>query len=138
MDKLLTTYNVPEDKHMLLFTYLRLAASFSNYDKRLKCVQARLQSLSVLIYSNQLTENIQSLLYSGLLEELVEVLEMPDSRLMEIKASALKSLTSIIHLDRNPNFPKVRMPSVLKVPSVLIKIHSTVKYKTNPYETFYS
>ena len=130
---------------MLLFTYLRLAASFSNYDKRLKCVQARLQSLSVLIYSNQLTENIQSLLYSGLLEELVEVLEMPDSRLMEIKASALKSLTSIIHLDRNPNFPKVRMQSVLKVPSVLIKItvnpimlHSTVKYKTNPYETFYS
>ena len=102
---------------MLLFTYLRLAASFSNYDKRLKCVQARLQSLSVLIYSNQLTENIQSLLYSGLLEELVEVLEMPDSRLMEIKASALKSLTSIIHLDRNPNFPKVRMQSVLKLPS---------------------
>ena len=139
MDKLLTTYNVPEDKHMLLFTYLRLAASFSNYDKRLKCVQARLQSLSVLIYSNQLTENIQSLLYSGLLEELVEVLEMPDSRLMEIKASALKSLTSIIHLDRNPNFPKVRMQSVLKVPSVLIKmLHSTAKYKTNPYETFYS
>ena len=108
MDKLLGTYNVPEDKHMLLFTYLRLAASFSNYDKRLKCVQARLQSLSVLIYSNQLTENIQSLLYSGLLEELVEVLEMPDHRVMEIKASALKSLTSIIHLDRNPNFPKVR------------------------------
>ena len=108
MDRLLASYNVPEDKHMLLFTYLRLAESFSNYDKRLKCVQARLQSLSVLIYSNQLTENIQSLLYSGLLEELVEVLEMPDSRLMEIKASALKSLTSIIHLDRNPNFPKVR------------------------------
>ena len=107
MDKLLAAYNVPEDKHMLLFTYLRLAASFSNYDKRLKCVQARLQSLSVLIYSNQLTENIQSLLYSGLLEELVEVLEMPDSKLMEIKASALKSLTSIIHLDRNPNFPKL-------------------------------
>ena len=111
MDKLLATYNVPEDKHMLLFTYLRLAASFSNYDKRLKCVQARLQSLSVLIYSNQLTENIQSLLYSGLLEELVEVLEMPDSRLMEIKASALKSLTSIIHLDgprsSTTNFPKV-------------------------------
>ena len=115
MDKLLATYNVPEDKHMLLFTYLRLAASFSNYDKRLKCVQARLQSLSVLIYSNQLTENIQSLLYSGLLEELVEVLEMPDSRLMEIKASALKSLTSIIHLDgprsSTTNFPKVKSMS---------------------------
>ena len=25
----------------------------------------------------------------------------------EIKASALKALTSIIHLDRNPNFPKL-------------------------------
>ena len=61
---------------MQLFTYLRLAASFSNYSKRLKCVQARLQALSVLIYSNQLTENVQSLLYSGLLEELVEVLEI--------------------------------------------------------------
>ena len=78
MDRLLATYNVPEEKHMLLFTYLRLAESFSNYDKRLKCVQARLQSLSVLIYSNQLTENIQSLLYSGLLEELVEVFKIFD------------------------------------------------------------
>ena len=76
MERLLSTYSVPEEKQMQLFTYLRLAASFSNYSKRLKCVQARLQALSVLIYSNQLTENVQSLLYSGLLEELVEVLEI--------------------------------------------------------------
>ena len=46
-------------------------------------------------------------MYSGLLEELVEVLEMSGGRLMEIKAAALKALTSIIHLDRNPNFPKL-------------------------------
>ena len=98
---------VPEEKQMQLFTYLRLASSFSNYSKRLKCVQARLQALSVLIYSNTLTENVQSLLYSGLLEELVEVLEMDGEHLMEIKASALKALTSIIHLDRNPNYPKL-------------------------------
>ena len=97
MAKLLDEHQVPEDKRMLLFTYLRLAASFSDYSKRLKCVQARLQSLSVLIYSNQLTDNVQSLLYSGLLEELVEVLEMSGDRLMEIKAAALKALTSIIH-----------------------------------------
>ena len=57
--------------------------------------------------SNQLTDNVQSLLYNGLLEELVEVLEMNGGRLMEIKAAALKALTSIIHLDRNPNFPKL-------------------------------
>ncbi len=50
---------------------------------------------------------IQGLLYSGLLEELVELLEMKGDHLMEIKAAALKSLTSIIHLDRNPNFPKL-------------------------------
>ena len=60
-----------------------------------------------MIYSNQLTDSIQSLLYSGLLEELVDVLEMRGDHLMEIKAAALKSLTSIIHLDRNPNFPKL-------------------------------
>ena len=54
----------------------------------------------MLIYSNQLTDSIQSLLYSGLLEELVDVLEMKGEHLMEIKAAALKSLTSIIHLDR--------------------------------------
>ena len=95
MERLLSTYSVPEEKQMQLFTYLRLAASFSNYSKRLKCVQARLQALSVLIYSNQLTENVQSLLYSGLLEELVEVLEMTGDHLMEIKASALKALTDI-------------------------------------------
>lgn len=74
MEKLLSTYSVPEEKQMQLFTYLRLASSFSHYSKRLKCVQARLQALSVLIYSNTLTENVQSLLYSGLLEELVEVI----------------------------------------------------------------
>ncbi|XP_059079512.1 E3 ubiquitin-protein ligase HUWE1-like isoform X2 [Tigriopus californicus] len=108
MDDLLVKYtNVPDESRMLLFTYLRLAASFPDYQKRLKCVQARLQALSVLIYTNQLTENVQSLLYSGLLEELVEVLEMSGDHLMEIKAAALKALTSIIHLDRNPHFPKL-------------------------------
>ena len=92
---------------MLLFTYVRLAHGFSDYKTRLKSVQARLQALSVLIYSNQLTDSIQSLLYSGLLEELVDVLEMKGDHLTEIKAASLKALTSIIHLDRNPNFPKL-------------------------------
>jgi E3 ubiquitin-protein ligase HUWE1 len=65
MENLLKTHQVPEEKQMQLFTYLRLAASFSDYSKRLKCVQARLHALSILIYSNQMTENVQSLLYSG-------------------------------------------------------------------------
>jgi len=33
---------------MLLFTHIRLAHSFSNYEKRLQCVQARLQAISIL------------------------------------------------------------------------------------------
>jgi E3 ubiquitin-protein ligase HUWE1 len=41
---------------MLLFTYVRLAHGFSDYKTRLKSVQARLQALSVLIYSNQVED----------------------------------------------------------------------------------
>ena len=37
----------------------------------------------------------------------MDVLEMRGDHLMEIMTAALKSLTSIIHLDRNPNFPKL-------------------------------
>jgi len=70
MEGLLKSFNVPEDKQMQLFTYLRLAASFSDYNQRLKCVQARLHALSILIYSNQMTENVQSLLYSGIFIQL--------------------------------------------------------------------
>jgi E3 ubiquitin-protein ligase HUWE1 len=43
----------------------------------------------------------------GLLEELVDVLELTEPQLMEIRAAALRTLTAIIHLDRNPNFPKL-------------------------------
>lgn len=91
---------------MVLFTHLRLAHSFSNYQRRLQCVQARLQALSVLVYSNALADNSHSLLYPGLMEELVELLEIASPDLVEIRAAALRTLTSIIHLDRNPNLPQ--------------------------------
>ncbi|GFY42597.1 e3 ubiquitin-protein ligase HUWE1 [Trichonephila inaurata madagascariensis] len=87
---------------MQLFTHIRLAYSFSCYSKRILCVQARLQALSVLVYCNAVPDNVNSLLYNGLIEELVDVLELQDSNLIEIKAAALRTLTSIIHLDRNP------------------------------------
>lgn len=132
MNELLEQYNVPAEKQvriaytvclyvilivtcqmmlailfqMQLFTHIRLAHCFSNRRLRLLCVQARLQALSVLVYSNALAENAHALLYSGILEELVELLEMPSSNLVEIRAAALRTLTSIIHLDRNPHFPK--------------------------------
>lgn len=91
---------------MLIFSRLRLAFSFRRYCRRLEFVLARLQALSVMIYSNQLLENTHNLLYPGFLEELVELLELYDPDLDEIRAAALRALTSIIHLDRNPHFPK--------------------------------
>ncbi|XP_063994967.1 E3 ubiquitin-protein ligase HUWE1 isoform X2 [Diachasmimorpha longicaudata] len=106
MNDLLKYYNVPQDRQMALFTHIRLAHSFSDYRRRLQCVQARLQALSVLVYSHALQENAHSLLHAGLLEELVELLELPHQHLVEIRAAALRALTSIIHLDRNPHFPK--------------------------------
>ncbi|KAH7975862.1 hypothetical protein HPB52_006365 [Rhipicephalus sanguineus] len=102
MEELLETYAVPPAKHMLLLTHVRLAHSFSSYAKRLQCVQARLQALSILVYCSAIQDNINSLLYNGLIEELVDVLELKDPNLIEIKAASLRTLTSIIHLDRNP------------------------------------
>uniref|UniRef100_A0A1B6ILU9 DUF908 domain-containing protein n=1 Tax=Homalodisca liturata TaxID=320908 RepID=A0A1B6ILU9_9HEMI len=103
MDGLVESFHVPKDGHMLLFTHLRLAHSFSNHSLRLKCVQARLQALSVLLYSNADSHN---LLYPGILDELVQLLELHDPGLVEIRSAALRTLTSIIHLDRSPHLPK--------------------------------
>ncbi|XP_029040981.2 LOW QUALITY PROTEIN: E3 ubiquitin-protein ligase HUWE1 [Osmia bicornis bicornis] len=106
MNDLLKVYNVPQDRQIALFTHIRLAHSFSDYRRRLQCVHARLQALSVLVYNSELEENARCLLHPGLLEELVELLELPHAHLVEIRAAALRTLTSIIHLDRNPHFPK--------------------------------
>ncbi|XP_035214633.1 E3 ubiquitin-protein ligase HUWE1-like [Stegodyphus dumicola] len=102
MEELVEKFLIPEDKQMQLFTHIRLAHSFSDYPKRLLCVQARLQALSILVYCNAVPDNVNSLLYNGLIEELVDVLELQDQSLIEIKAAALRTLTSIIHLDRSP------------------------------------
>jgi E3 ubiquitin-protein ligase HUWE1 len=106
MEEMIETYKVPTDKQMLLFTHLRLAKSFSNYKERLQCVQARLQALSIIgmfsgnifdltciqsyciisfsVYCQamSLQENATSLLYNGLIEELVDVLELNDNKLI--------------------------------------------------------
>lgn len=107
MEELVEKYAVPEDKQMQLFTHIRLAHSFSDYPKRMLCVQARLQALSVLVYCNAVPDNVNSLLYNGLIEELVDVLELQDNSLIELKAAALRTLTSIIHLDRNPKLSTI-------------------------------
>uniref|UniRef100_A0A8C0L5F5 E3 ubiquitin-protein ligase HUWE1 n=1 Tax=Canis lupus dingo TaxID=286419 RepID=A0A8C0L5F5_CANLU len=92
---------------MLLFTHIRLAHGFSNHRKRLQAVQARLHAISILVYSNALQESANSILYNGLIEELVDVLQITDKQLMEIKAASLRTLTSIVHLERTPKLSSI-------------------------------
>ncbi|XP_032569605.1 E3 ubiquitin-protein ligase HUWE1 isoform X2 [Chiroxiphia lanceolata] len=107
MESLTKMYNIPKDKQMLLFTHIRLAHGFSTHRKRLQAVQARLHAISILVYSNALQESANSILYNGLIEELVDVLQIPDKQLMDIKAASLRTLTSIVHLERTPKLSSI-------------------------------
>ncbi|XP_031748030.1 E3 ubiquitin-protein ligase HUWE1 isoform X3 [Xenopus tropicalis] len=107
MESLTKMYSIPKDKQMLLFTHIRLAHGFSNHKKRLQAVQARLHAISILVYSNALQESANSILYNGLIEELVDVLQITDKQLMEIKAASLRTLTSIVHLERTPKLSSI-------------------------------
>uniref|UniRef100_F6XN27 HECT-type E3 ubiquitin transferase n=1 Tax=Ciona intestinalis TaxID=7719 RepID=F6XN27_CIOIN len=107
MESLIKMYPVPNDSKMLLYTHLRLAHSFSQHKTRLKCVQARLHAISVLVYTNSVSENIGSILYSGFTEELVDLLQVKDNTLVDIKAAALRTLTSIVHLDCRDRTPRL-------------------------------
>ncbi|KAJ8947112.1 hypothetical protein NQ318_002471 [Aromia moschata] len=113
MKSLISLYYVPPEKEMWLFTHVRLATHFADYRNRLKSVQARLQALSVLVYSSAIQDSPSNLLYNGLLEELVEVVELQDPQLTDIRCAALRTLTAIIHLDRNPHLPNRRPGSRL-------------------------
>ncbi|XP_021341229.1 E3 ubiquitin-protein ligase HUWE1-like isoform X3 [Mizuhopecten yessoensis] len=107
MEEILENFKVPEEKQMLLYTHIRLANLFSKYEARLQCVQARLQAMAILVYSNAIQDNMNALLYPGLIEELVDIIELKDENLVEIKAASLRTLTSIIHLERNPKLNNI-------------------------------
>lgn len=98
MEKVLKEHDIPEDKRVLLYTYIRLAHSFPNYEKRKLFVQTRLQSLSILVYSGAIQEHANNLLYDGLIEELVDLLTVKDTQQLtippfpEIKAADRKSV----------------------------------------------
>lgn len=103
MERLVRTYDVPRDKQMQLFTHLRLAHCFSDPIKRMHCVQARLQAISIIIYcAPASTQEIGAqLLYNGFIEELVDILQLDGNNFIEIKSAALRTLTAVVHLDRN-------------------------------------
>jgi E3 ubiquitin-protein ligase HUWE1 len=95
-------HRIPQMQQMQLLTRIRLARNFTNHQQRLKCVLARLHAISILVYSIAPMDVVDPLIYDGLVEELVEVLEIRDSSLMEIRAAVLRTLTAIIHLERDP------------------------------------
>ncbi|XP_059618382.1 E3 ubiquitin-protein ligase HUWE1 [Phlebotomus argentipes] len=101
-----STDRLTDEQRIHLFMRLRSSMRFHEHRARLQFVQARLQALSVLVYSDAIHEKTHSLIYPGFLEELVELLELAGGDLVEIHAAALRTMTSIIHLDRNPTLPK--------------------------------
>ncbi len=117
MERVLKEHDIPEDKRVLLYTYIRLAHSFPNYEKRKLFVQTRLQSLSILVYSGAIQEHANNLLYDGLIEELVDLLTVKDASsttiqtpippFPEIKAASLKTLTAIIHLEKTNKLTEI-------------------------------
>ncbi len=98
--------HLDDDQKYHLFARARLATDFWNYDTRILFVQARLQALSILVYSDAVTGYTSTLIYPGFLEELVELLELQEPNLVEIRAAALRTLTAIIHLERNTHYQR--------------------------------
>ena len=110
--QLVETYHIPKHQQLPLLFKLRTARYFADYQLRLKCIEARLQSIAIGIsgsvhsaYSLSPSESLETFLYPGLIEEIVEVLELPDQHLMDIKAAALRALTAIVHLDNTTQTP---------------------------------
>ncbi|XP_030381581.1 E3 ubiquitin-protein ligase HUWE1 isoform X3 [Scaptodrosophila lebanonensis] len=94
---------------------VRLISGFNNYKLRLQFVQARLQAVSILIYSNALQDNTDKVLYAGFGEELCELIDKEDLHLVEIRAAVLRTLTSMLHFDRNPNVPSRAGSRLMKI-----------------------
>lgn len=86
---------------------VKLVSGFKNKKFRLQFVQARLQAISVLIYSNALQDNVEKVLYTGFGEELCELIDRREEYLTDIRAAVLRTLTSMLHFDRSPNVPRL-------------------------------
>jgi E3 ubiquitin-protein ligase HUWE1 len=139
MERVLKEHDIPEDKRVLLFTYIRLAHSFPNYEKRKLFVQTRLQSLSILVYSSAIQEHTNSLLYDGLIEELVDVLTVkrsyedpttpthtPSSSSSSTAAVSQQQISPVQLQPAVPPFPEIKAAS-LKTLTAIIHLEKTNK-----------
>ncbi|VDL63430.1 unnamed protein product [Hymenolepis diminuta] len=97
MEQMLKAHKIPQCKQMTLFSRLRTAVYYSDHEKRMKCIKARLQAISTLCYAFSYDERI---VYPGLLDELVDVVQLPDGEVMSLKACALRTMTAIFNIQR--------------------------------------
>ncbi|KAM7537470.1 hypothetical protein Aperf_G00000059854 [Anoplocephala perfoliata] len=97
MEEMLKNHKIPPSKQMTLFSRLLTAIYYSDHEKRTKCIKARLQAISTLCYAFPYDERV---IYHGLLDELVDVAQLPDGEVMSIKACALRTMTAIFNLQR--------------------------------------
>ncbi|UJR17657.1 hypothetical protein I4U23_004553 [Adineta vaga] len=89
-----------EEQQMKLFSQLRLIYAFSSSDQRLIFLQARLQALSILIYSRTKQEQeADRILSPSLIKELIEILKTSDLSLIDTQISIIKTFTSMTHCE---------------------------------------
>uniref|UniRef100_A0A4W3GQ80 E3 ubiquitin-protein ligase HUWE1-like n=1 Tax=Callorhinchus milii TaxID=7868 RepID=A0A4W3GQ80_CALMI len=98
MESLTKMYSIPKDKQVRIPLSRVVVNSLA---------LARSLFVCRAVYSNALQESANSILYNGLIEELVDVLQIPDKQLMDIKAASLRTLTSIVHLERTPKLSSI-------------------------------
>ena len=106
MAKTLEEYKIPANKHQQLFHRLRLARGFADYCTRLQLIESRLLTLTTLIYCRTISS---SSITTNFIEEVAELLQLPSdsvgidfaSRLSQLKGSALKLLTALVHAELN-------------------------------------
>lgn len=112
------TQQISKEDQYCLLSRVRMHIAFETWHHRFKCLIVRLLSVSTLVYCRLggTDENtVNSLLYSGFIEEIVELLKsereadtMKDHNLHDsIQTEALSTLCSIVTYEKEPKVPQI-------------------------------
>ncbi|CAK9298752.1 unnamed protein product [Gordionus sp. m RMFG-2023] len=115
MHDLFKRFDIPDDQKIQLFSQIRLAYHFSDYNERVLCVRARLKAISILMYTKMFKEKMDTFIYPGLVEEICEILalsETPDY--LETKTVAVKALTSLVSIHDLASNNNVMLNSIIE------------------------
>ncbi|KAI6651638.1 E3 ubiquitin-protein ligase HUWE1-like [Oopsacas minuta] len=104
LQHVLKTYTISRQKQFHLLYRIQRAMHFPNFNKRCQCIEAQLMAKSILIYSAFVPDFIQTSVEQGLIEELVEQLEVDsdDDVIMKLKAACFRNLTALLQQEREP------------------------------------